>query len=331
MDSDSIAASLGLRELTPAQRLYHEYMLKTDPGASGAGGTRPDLIQETYRYVASMSDATALLLLDIKAGGDPVWNSMQSDEGAIYLAQKYDIEGPVSIATGGYGEMVIAEAVQTAPGTKPEYAVTIIEAPPLNVNISDAYQASLDAGAVQIVGQISRDSNVVTALATTLANSANTAMEIKRETGVAITPTDFAQLTDVFTLDPTLTVKAVTDAVVANAVVANAVEVPQVRDTVVVNTIDTTPVMIAPEGIGKDTLPPVDQLEPSVITTPPVVTPVPIVSTPIAPAVPQLPTPVSPVTPLTPIVTVPQPMPQGMSNLALYGLGALALLLALRR
>ena len=319
MDSDSIAASLGLRELTPAQRLYHEYMLKTDPGASGAGGTRPDLIEEVYRYVASMSDATALLLFDVKAGGDPVWNSMQSDEGAIYLAQKYDIEGPVSIATGGYGEMVIAEAVQTAPGKKQEYAVTIIEAPPLNVNISDAYQASLDAGAVQIVGQISRDSNVVTALATTLANSANTAMEIKRETGVAITPTDFAQLTDVFTLDPTLTVKAVAD-----VVVANNVQVPQVRDTVVVNTIDTTPVMIAPSEIGKDTLPPVDQLAPPVITTPPVVTPVPIVSTPIAPAVPQLPTPVSP-------VTVPQPMPQGMSNLAFYGLGALALLLTLRR
>lgn len=314
MDSDSIAASLGLRELTPAQRLYHEYMLKTDPGASGAGGTRPDLIEEVYRYVASMSDATALLLFDVKAGGDPVWNSMQSDEGAIYLAQKYDIEGPVSIATGGYGEMVIAEAVQTAPGTKQEYAVTIIEAPPLNVNISDAYQASLDAGAVQIVGQISRDSNVVTALATTLANSANTAMEIKRETGVAITPTDFAQLTDVFTLDPTLTVKAVTD-----AVVANAVQVPQVRDTVVVNTIDTTPVMIAPSEIGKDTLPPVEQLQPSVITTP------------IAPAVPQLPRPVSPVTPLTPVVTVPQPVPQGYSNFALYGLGALALLLVLRR
>lgn len=63
----------------------------------------------------------------------------------------------------------------------------------------------------------------------------------------------------------------------------------------------------------------------------PSVPPAPVITRPIVPAVPQLPTPVSPVTPVTPIVTVPQPMPQGASNLALYGLGALALLLALRR
>ena len=66
-------------------------------------------------------------------------------------------------------------------------------------------------------------------------------------------------------------------------------------------------------------------------TTPaPSVTPAPVITRPIAPAVPQLPTPVSPVTPVTP-TPMPQPMPQGASNLALYGLGALALLLALRR
>lgn len=67
-----------------------------------------------------------------------------------------------------------------------------------------------------------------------------------------------------------------------------------------------------------------------ITVTPDIVQPTPT-PPPIAPAVPQLPTPVSPLTPLTPIVTMPQPMPQGASNLALYGLGALALLLALRR
>jgi hypothetical protein len=66
-------------------------------------------------------------------------------------------------------------------------------------------------------------------------------------------------------------------------------------------------------------------------TTPaPSVTPAPVITRPIAPAVPQLPTPVSPVTPVTP-TPMPQPMPQGLSNLALYGLGALAYLLLLRR
>lgn len=70
-------------------------------------------------------------------------------------------------------------------------------------------------------------------------------------------------------------------------------------------------------------------VQPTPTTPAPSVTPAPVITRPIAPAVPQLPTPVSPVTPLTPM-PMPQPMPQA-SNLALYGLGALALLLALRR
>lgn len=63
---------------------------------------------------------------------------------------------------------------------------------------------------------------------------------------------------------------------------------------------------------------------------PPTVPPAPVITRPIAPAVPQLPQPVSPVTPLTPITPVVT-QPQGLSNLALYGLGALAYLLLLRR
>ena len=60
------------------------------------------------------------------------------------------------------------------------------------------------------------------------------------------------------------------------------------------------------------------------------VIPAPVITSPIAPAVPLLPQPVSPVTPLTPIMPVVT-QSQGLSNLALYGLGALAYLLLLRR
>lgn len=71
-------------------------------------------------------------------------------------------------------------------------------------------------------------------------------------------------------------------------------------------------------------------VQPAPTTPSPTVTPAPVITRPIAPAVPQLPQPVSPVTPLTPITPVVT-QPQGLSNLALYGLGALAYLLLLRR
>lgn len=55
----------------------------------------------------------------------------------------------------------------------------------------------------------------------------------------------------------------------------------------------------------------------------PASTTMPVIVTPLAPAVPQVPVKVTPTTPL--------PKPVAMSNLALYGLGALALVLLLRR
>lgn len=114
----------------------------------------------------------------------------------------------------------------------------------------------------------------------------------------------------------------------AQRAAADAADAVDAFESVVEVPTFTTPGFIVQPA---PTTPPPTVTPAPVITRPiPSVTPAPVITRPIAPAVPQLPQPVSPVTPLTPITPVVT-QPQGLSNLALYGLGALAYLLLLRR
>lgn len=110
-------------QLTPAQQAYYD-LLVTLPGQGSPA--------EIRAYVAGLNDAQALVSLDVIArtsgtvASDPVADQLiRGQDGfqtTAYLAEKYDVEGPLLQGSTGQ-ELVYIEKV-SAPNESPVYEIT---------------------------------------------------------------------------------------------------------------------------------------------------------------------------------------------------------------